>query len=340
MPEDKSTGVKPEDAPVVVPDKDEDTGLGLSEFLDSKPSPEEDDGSDPPVGETIKDKEPEKDEAGKADKPPDKDPDKKADPEDEGKKKEPVKADDKPSTDPVKPEKDEDKKPEEKKLEDKPPGDEKPEEKPKADETLKVDYESEDNVYKKRFRDTSNWATNLNKQVVDQNHEIDILKKKADGTYDEALDNPPPDPTVIQAEAESHGRALASRTAAVAQFGEEQVVKDLDKFKEVFGGDIHMQGSVMASEQPVLEVMRALRRFEFFEEYGHDPVAIIEKIKVKAIEEHTEKIRGEEQKKLAERVRVKEEEVTGLAGLAGKTNVSAAKDVNPTPKSLGDVFAE
>ena len=331
MPDEKSTDVKPDSTPAVIPEKEEDSS-GLSDFLASKPSPDEvEDDDDPPAGVAAK---PEI-EQDKPDKEPDKEPDKKADPDEADKDKTPVKADDKPSTDPVKPpDKDEGKKPEEKKPDEKPP-------ETKPEEKLKVDYESDDNVYKKRFRDTSNWATNLNKQVVDQNREIAILKKKADGTYDEEIDNPPPDPEAIRTKAETDGRSIASREIAVAQFGEETVLKDLLKFREVFGQDIHMQGSVMAAEQPVIEAIKAVRRYEFFEEYGADPGAIMDKIKTKALAEYTDKmretIREEERAKLAERIKTKDGEVTGLAKLTGKTDHKEAKK---SLTSLDEILSE
>jgi len=207
----------------IVPDKPEDVGLGLAEFLDEKPSPDEPDGDVKTSEEEVKE--------------PDKEYDKTSHSEEAKATEDPVKAEDKPSTEPVK---------EPAKEEAKPVEEEKP----------TVNYESDDNPYKKRHRDTSNWATDLNKKVIDQDREIKILSKKVEGTYDEERDNPKETSEEIEEKAASRGRARASRESAVTQWGEETVSKDLDRFYEVFGQDQFMQGSVMSADQPVVEAIQ------------------------------------------------------------------------------------
>ncbi len=284
----------------------EEEGAGsLDAFLGPTPSPAKPEGDKKDEGA---DKDAAKKDDGKPDakadekKPPadDKKPDAKPDSDDKDKKPETFK-----ELDP-----DKDKKPDEKPPDDKkPPVDAKPE---------KPDWDSDDNPYKKRFRDTSNWATNLNQKQKDQDREILILKKKVEGTYDEERDEPKQTPEDIQVEAENLGRAKASRQAAITRWGAEAVEKDLNKFNDIFSGDVHVLGSVASADQPVIEAIRTLRRYEFFEEYGEEPTEIVKKIGEKAVKGAGDTIRGEESKKLADRVKVADAEAKGLAGLAGK----------------------
>jgi len=286
---------------------DNDVGLGLSEFL--IPSP------DQPDGKTEEKVEAPKEEAkGEEDKEPDK------------------KDDEKPDSEETKPPEGAEKKeeapsPEAAKEEAKPPEEEKP----------KIDWDSEDNPLKKRLRDTQNWATDLNKKYQDQEREIQILGKKVEGTYDEEKDNPQPTASEIEAKAERSGRAKASREAANSLWSEAVVAKDLDKFYEIFGRDEFMQGSVMSADQPVVEAIHALRRYEFFEEFGYEPEVIIKKISEKAIAEHKETVQKEETQKLADRIKAKDGEAQGLAGLASKST-ETPKETSKTPEPLSKVF--
>jgi len=225
-----------------------------------------------------------------------------------------------------------DKKPDEKLDPDK---DKKPEEKP--EEKPKVDYESDDNPYKKRYRDTSSWATSLNQKQKTHDREILILQKKADGTYDEERDNPKRTEEQIETEAAARGRSIASRDAAISMWGEDVVEKDLTAFNEIFKDDVYMLGSVASADQPVVEAIRALRRYEFHKEYGDDPVEIIKKVGEKAVKGAGEKIQSDEAAKLAARVKVEGEEAKGLAGLAAKGSERvSAEPAKVVP--LKDVF--
>jgi len=233
-----------------------------------------------------------------------------------------VKVEDKPATEPVKePVKEPDEKAatgdEGKKLEEKP----------------KTDWENDDNPYKKRYRDTSNWATDLNKKQQAQDREILILQKKADGSYDEERDNPKRTEEQIETEAESKGRAVASHEAAITRWGAEVVERDLAKFNDVFKGDVYMLGSVASADQPVVEAIRALRRYEFHKEFGDNPDEIMEKIGKQAVEKAGQTIQSDEAKKLAERVKVADGEAKGLAGLTAKGTETPKEQATVKPLS-------
>jgi len=297
----------------------EDMGLGMSNFL-TTPSPEDSpDGKKEEVkGSDEEGKGGDEDEAKKPDEKDDKKPDEKAAAKPEG--------DEKPKETPS-PDAAKDDVKKEAKKEDEP----KPEDKPK------VNYESPDNPYVKRHRDTQNWASDLNKKYQQQEKSIAILQKQLAGTYDEEKDNPQPTAEEIEGRAEVKGRANASRQAAVEKFGEEKTAADLDTFYNIFGDDPHVQGSIMSQDQPVIEAIKMLRRHEFFEEYGYEPVEIIEKVKVKILAEERTKIVEEETAKLASRIKAKEGEPAGLAGLTAKTGDSTVEK-SKEPQSLKSMF--
>lgn len=300
--------VKQPAAPVTV-----DGGLGLEGFL--TPSPEKE-----PDGEKEEKKEtPDEDTKGgdeDAAKEPDKKDDKKPDESAAASPEGDVKKEETPAPDVAKDAAKEAKKEDEPKVEDKP----------------KVDYESLDNPYIKRHRDTQNWATDLNKKFQTLQRTVEIQEKKLAGTYNEETDNPQPTAEDIEADAEFKGRTKASRVAAVSMFGEEQTTKDLDEFTRIFGNDQYIIGSITNEDQPAIEAIKMLRRHEFFEEYGYQPTEIIEKIRVKVRKEETEKIREEEAAKLATRIKAKDGEPAGLAGLTAKSGDSTTeKSKGPEP---------
>lgn len=246
-----------------------------------------------------------------------------------------VKAEDKPSTDDVKTDAKDGVKDPDQKLD--PDAEKKAEEEKKLAEKPKVDWEDPSNPYKKRFRDTSNWATNLNKKQQEQDREILILKKKEAGTYDEARDNPARSEEQIEEEAASKGRSEASYEMAIDKWGAEKVEADLVKFNETFGNDQFMLGSVASSKQPVIEAIKALRRYEFAEEFGDDPVEVQKKIGEKAVTAAGEKTKSDEAEKLKTRVKVKAGEAVGLAGLTSKTQDRTSTEENKVAP-LQEVF--
>lgn len=296
---------------------EDNVGLGLGGFL-TTPSPDEDksstDGEDKAKAskEDAKGDEEGKDAgAKKEDKEPDKEPDETPKVEPEGAKKK----EDTPSPDAAKEEPKKDVKPEVKKDEPK-----------KEDPSVK------------RLRDTQSYATDLNKKVLEQDRQIMILNKKIEGTYDEDKDEPKATLEQIEEDAAVKGRAIASHEAAISQFGEEKVAEDLQKFNDIFAGDTHVQASVRAKSQPVMEAIKLVRRHEFFEEFGQVPAEIVEKIRTKVRAEETEKIREEEAAKLAARVKGKKEEATGLAGLSSKGGVTESTEKAPGPAPLKTMF--
>jgi hypothetical protein len=291
-------------------------GMGLGNFL-TPPSPAKPDGEEEKTAseEDAKGEEEGTEEAAKEeDKSGDKKPDEKSESAPEGDKK---KEESTPSPD----DKNADKK--EAKKEDKP----KAEDKPKKEDP---------NV--KRLRDTQNWATDLNKQVQEQNRQMAIMQKKIDGTYDEERDDPKQTVEQIETAAEVKGRTRASKDFAISQFGEEQVTEDLQKFHDIFGQDRHVQASIMETDQPAIEAIKMVKRHAFFEEYGYEPEDIIEKIRVKVRAEEGKKIREEESAKLANRIKGKNSEATGLAGLTSKGGTTSGTEKAKGPVPLKSMF--
>ncbi len=306
---DKS--LEKEDEAKVAPVAEDEMGLGMDSFL-STPSPTEE-----PAGDDEKKPDPKEDAKGEGEGT------------EEGKKEEPTPDDKKPDKTPeAKPEGD--KKPSPDAVKEKPKDDDKPEvkdDKPKEDPNVK------------RLRDTQNWATDLNKQVQEQNRQMAIMAKKIDGTFDEEKDDPKQTVEQIETAAEVRGRTRASRETAVGKFGEDKTTEDLQKFHDIFGQDRHIQASIIEQDMPALEAIKMVRRHEFFEEFGYEPDEIIEKVRVKVRVEETDKIREEEVAKLADRIKGKKGEAVGLAGLSSKggTTPSTEKAKGPAPlKSMFD----
>lgn len=322
-----------------------DLGLGMEEFLAGSPSPEEKEAEVPE--EKAAETEPEGEKAEKKEVP---EPKEKKEPAPPEKKEEKKPSDEKEADKKASPKKSKEKKPPEKPEKEaktpaeEPKGEKKAEEKEKPQEKAVLpDWESDTNPYKERFsqvekrqKDTASWANQVHQQNLALQKQVEIINKKLDGTYDPEKDKPrEPSPDDRAFRAEISGRSRASFRAAASQLGEDKVNGYLKTFSEVFGDDPLVNYRVNMADMPVMEAIKAVKTFEFFEKYGNDPDKIVEKIEAELTEKLIPKLREEESKKIMERLSKKEEQPKGFSEVRGESDPPKA---TPKPSSLGQIF--
>lgn len=222
----------------------------------------------------------------------------------------------------------------------------KKEEKPSQDDKSK--WENDENPYFKRYRDT---ATNWNKEhqariqlessMSQMQQEMVRLQKIADGTYDPEKDDPAKQytPEAVAGKAIEVGKALASRSAAVQQFGEEKVNADLDEFHSVFGNHQMIQHLVLNAEAPVYEAFRILDRYKFETKYGSSPADIHKNIKAEVEKELSASLRKQITEELMGKIDKQKHTPRGLSSSRGSNGLSSgqnSKGKGPTP--LNEIF--
>lgn len=221
------------------------------------------------------------------------------------------------------------------------------EEKP-SDEKDK--WDSEENPYVKRYKDTaSNWnrehqeKLQLQQQLQKQSQDIEVLKKIADGTYDPEKDDPARHvtPEVIASQALNVGKALASKTAAIEQHGKDVVEQRLTQFHEKFGDNPVIQSIVLNSESPVHEAFRILDRLDFETKYGSTPADIYKNVRAEVEKELTPKLKEQLTAEIMGRADKKKHTPTGLSSSRGSNGLDSkdqnSKDRGPTP--LRNIFS-
>lgn len=233
-----------------------------------------------------------------------------------------------------------DKKPDAKKADDQ--KGEKKEDKPSDDK-----WESEDNPFKKRWKDTVATQNKEHQELLNTRDAIlklqqdnTILKKMVDGTYDPEKDNPQAQftPQNIAAKAIEVGKALASKTAAVQQFGAEKVEADLNEFHQLFGKNDLVQHLVLNSESPVHEAFRYLERYRFESKYGSTPADWHKNIRAEAEKELTDRLTKEITERIMGRVEKKKNtpSFSSSRGSNGLGKDAKPKGTGPTP--LKEIF--
>jgi hypothetical protein len=179
---------------------------------------------------------------------------------------------------------------------------EKKEDSTSQDEKAQKDkWDVDDNPYKKRFQDTAaNWnrehQENLQmRQAVSQmQQEMVTLRKMADGTYDPEKDAPPEvTHEQVASKALNVGKVLASKNAAISQFGKERVDSTITQFNQLFEGNKAVNDLVVNAESPIHEVFRIMDRYGFEAKYGSSPSDIHKAIRAEYDKEMRETIRKE-----------------------------------------------
>ncbi len=210
-------------------------------------------------------------------------------------------------------------------------------------------WEADDNPYKKRYTDTHAWANKQNQERIEfqrkveaLNKQLETLHQKFDGTYDPEANRPPQvDPDQVRQYGTLEGKAEASLAAAIEQHGQEAVMKDLERFRQVFGEDREVQQKVLMSPHPIREAMKAVKSHDFFQKYGYEPDSIMAKFKAEFEETELPKLREAELKRLqAEAKKQTPPEPRGIGsvqGTSGVTDSQVKKDNASRPISIHEL---
>jgi hypothetical protein len=214
---------------------------------------------------------------------------------------------------------------------------------------FKPNWDDDTNPWKKkasefdqRFRDTQRSRSQLEAQNREFQRQLTVLQAKFDGTYDPRIHEPPPvDPATYRTLGEIEGKATTSYAAAVEAYGEEKVMRTLERYAELFANDTALQQRVLLSHHPVKAAMDAVEGADFFGKHGNSPSQIMDSLRKQLLEELTPKIREEEAKRLQKELRSTNSEPKGLAlvqGTSGATDAKVSKENAGRQKPLGALF--
>ena len=160
------------------------------------------------------------------------------------------------------------------------------------------------------------------KQITQLNHQIAVLTKKFDGTYDDAKDGPKVlAPEVLVEQTKQSERVAASHWAAVETYGEQYVMdtiwSDTAPFRK-FDGDPVVQARVMSAKLPIVEAVKIVKEAEAREKYGADPEAMRQMIAKEVRAELEKDIRQQGLKEF----KAKNGAFDAIAGLGGVASVA------------------
>lgn len=180
-------------------------------------------------------------------------------------------------------------------------GDKKEDQTSDEEKALKDKWDADENPYKKRFQDTAaNWNREhqenlqMRQAVAQMQQEMTVLRKMADGTYDPEKDAPPQvTHEDVATKALNVGKVLASKNAAISQFGKERVDSTITEFNQLFEGNKAVNDLVVNAESPIHEVFRIVDRYKFEAKYGSTPTDIHKAIRAEYEKEMRETIRKE-----------------------------------------------
>lgn len=208
---------------------------------------------------------------------------------------------------------------------------------PEAKPDEKPSWEADDNPYKKRHADAAKWANQTHQQNLALQKQLDIINKKLDGTYDpeaEAKANQVP-PEAIAQTSETVGRIVSSREAAYEIHGKDKVNALLfaegAPFKQIENLP-QVEHRVLNSPSPVLEAMKIVEEYAFYQKWGATPKAIEDNIK-KAYEKEIE---DRVTKKILEKVSMKEGQPHGISAARGIVSGSTQTPTQTPP--LAEIF--
>lgn len=210
----------------------------------------------------------------------------------------------------------------------------------KVDNKHSVNWDGDENPYKKRYYDTAKWANTINQELAGIRKDITVANKKLDGTYDpEAEKSATTDPAVIAKESEVRGKVAASHAMAEEKYGKEYVHKTIfadDAPFRQFDNDAYVQGRVLSSNAPVMEAIRILKEREFFSKYGHEPEKITANIRSEVETELRDKITKEVTDQIMKRLNEKEKMITGVGGARDSETKTDVKQTGF--KKLSELF--
>lgn len=207
-------------------------------------------------------------------------------------------------------------------------------------------WESQDNPYQKRFKDTqANWnrehqeKIQLQQKLGQMERETAALKKMVDGTYDPEKDDPNRQaaPEDLATQGMHVGKVLASKHAAVAQYGEDNVNAILGEFHQVFGQNQVVQSLVLNSDSPIAEAFAIMNRFKFEKKYGNSPETMYKSIREEYKKELESELRKEITEELMGRVDKKKSNPKSLSSSRGSSSADTGEKA-PKVTPLSDIF--
>ena len=210
--------------------------------------------------------------------------------------------------------------------------------------------------FEKRYKDTHRWGNEVNQKFLDSQRQqqalasqLQRLEKKFDGTYDPQRDEPPPpNPEAIRTWGTVEGKAQASFAGAIrsrVQFGgksqqeaHDEVMQALEQYAQIFGQDRGVQERILLSDHPVESAIEAVRAHAFAQKYGSDPDAILKKARA---EWEANELPAHEARWRAEHLSNNKPEPKGIGkvqGSSGAMDSQIAKDNKGRPKPLSQLF--
>lgn len=200
-----------------------------------------------------------------------------------------------------------------------------------------LDYESDDNPYIKRQKDTSTYANSLNMENAQLKTEVKQLKQQIEDPYGEQGEIAP-SPEEIQADADYKGREKASFATAKEKYGEKYIIENIEapdsKFQQLWKENPLISIRVNNSETPYLEAVNILKEEEFFSEHGREPESIKASIR-KGIESD---IRKEVTKEFQDKLKAKEKLPTDI-GEVRSSSVETTKEEAFKPDSIDSILS-
>lgn len=173
---------------------------------------------------------------------------------------------------------------------------------------------------------------------------LDVLGKKFDGTYDPERDEPQA-PSAEQAMSYGAltGKVEASMAAVLEAMPVESVMTKLERYKELFGNDAAVQQRILADPHPIKAALKAVDNADFFTKYGSDPDAILKKFRADFEANDLPKLVEAELKKRggAGAGAKQEPEPKGIGALqggSGAMDTKVARDNKGRFKPLNEVF--
>lgn len=203
------------------------------------------------------------------------------------------------------------------------------EEEPKVeDEVIKPSWDDDENPYKKkaaefekRYRDTQVWGNKAHQKLKEFGIDNDVEEQTEQQKLEQFAFNE---------------RDRVSSRIAMEMYGE-QVVKDMivgenAPYNKILEKHPEVAQRVFYADAPVMEAIKIVKEFAFFDKYGHDVEKIPDKIRKDLEKEIREKVTQELQKKLSK----KEEMPKTLSKVTSKDVKDESGSFEPTP--LGALF--
>lgn len=198
-----------------------------------------------------------------------------------------------------------------------------------------INWDNVDNPYKKRYEDTQKWGNETNKKVSTYEKQLRKLKDTYGYTDEDiAIPEEPPEGMTPEQQSDLEGRIKASGSIAKELHGEEYIQQNIYNQESVWQKELRHNPVLFFraqnAEAPVLEIIKILKEYEFYKEYGNTPDKIKESITKKVESELKEKISKEFQEKLKQ----KNTTVDTLTGIKSQESKKTDGSKEPTTKQL------